>query len=275
MPYPHAHYVLMAIVPLIGLAFWPSYFSRLGDSSLAQHVHGATGLAWFLWLVLQSWAIHNRRVELHRRAGKSSVVLFVLFMVGGLLVLHSMALGVAAGQNPFMVVHGPGLGVLDLLALTTFAGLYCGALRHRRSVQLHARYMLATPLLLLAPIFARLFQAHVPGLAITGPETMHLFVYSLYLANALALVAALVLYATAPRHGRPFLVVAAVVVLQSAAYHWLGTAPWWRATYAWFGSLPTVVPVALGLLAGVAIIRFGLATPRPKGGRRPHPQPAA
>lgn len=274
MPYPYAHWVLLALIPLIGLAFWPFYFSRLGENPLALHVHGVTGTAWFLLLILQSWAIHHRRIALHRLAGQSSFILFALFLVGGLLALHSMARGVAAGANPFIAVHGPGLGTLDLLAVTTFAGLYFFALRNRRTVQLHARYMLATPLLLLAPIFGRLFEAHVPGLTITGPESMHLFNYSLHLANAVALAAALALYASAPAHGRPFLVVAAVVVVQSAAFQWLGPTPWWREIYASLGNLPAAIPVLLGLAAGIVIVWLGLGGARPKPGRRPLVEPA-
>jgi hypothetical protein len=274
MPYPYAHFVLLGLVPLIGLAFWPFYFSQLAENPVSSHVHGVTGMAWFLLLMLQSWAIHGRRVALHRLAGKSSFVIFTLFLVGGLMALHSMARGVGAGENPFVAVHGPGLGIQDLLAMAAFAGLYFGALRSRRTVQLHARYMLATVLLLLAPIFGRLFEAHVPALTITGPETMHLFTYSLHLANAVALAAALALYASAPRHGWPFLFVAGVVVLQSFGYQWLGASPWWRELYASLGGLPVAFPVLLGIAAGVMIVWLGLGGARPKSGRQPLVEPA-
>jgi hypothetical protein len=275
MPYPYAHFVLLGLIPLIGLAFWPFYFSQLGQSPVSSHVHGITGTAWFLLLMLQSWAIHHRRVALHRLGGKASFAIFTLFLVGGLMALHAMARGVGMGVNPFVAVHGPGLGIQDLLAMVVFAGLYVGALRQRRNVQLHARYMLATVLLLLAPVFGRLFANHVPALMITGPETMHLFTYSLHLANAVALGAALVLYASAPRHGRPFLIVAGVVVLQSISYQWLGASLWWREFYVAMGSLPVAYPVLLGLAIGILAVWLGLGGARPKPGRQPLVEPAA
>jgi hypothetical protein len=274
MPYRYAHYVLLGMIPLIGLAFWPFYFSQLGENPLSSHVHGVTGMAWFVLLMLQSWAIHSRRNALHRVAGKSSFVLFTLFLVGGFMALHAMARGVGAGQNPFIAMHGPGLALQDLLAVLAFAGLYYGALRHRRSVQLHARFMLATPLLLLTPVFGRLFEAHVPGLSITSLETMHLFSYSLHLANWLTLGCALLLYATAPKHGWPFLLVAAIVVLQSISYQWLGFTAWWREVYISLAGLPVAVPVALGLVAGLGIVYVGWVGPRPKAGQRPQLEPA-
>lgn len=159
-----------------------------------------------------------------------------------------------------MDVFGPGLGALDALSVIAFAGLYFAALRNRGQVQLPARYLLVTPLLLLAPNFTRLFVGHVPGLAINGPEDMVRFVYSLHLANAIALAMAVTLYA------RPFLVAAALIVLHRIAFQWLGFAPWWREFYASLGSLPTAVPVALRLAAGVAIVNLGGAA---RGLRRP------
>lgn len=268
MPFSYAHYVLLLFIPLVVIAFWPFYFSQLAASPVAIHVHGVTASAWILLLVFQSWAIHNRRIGLHRAAGRASFVLFPLFLVGGFLVLHSMAIGTAVATNPFVVAFGPGLGALDLLAVSAFAGLYLGALRHRREVQLHARFMLATPLLLLSPVFARLINSHVPGLIITGPEQMHLFPYSVQLANLVAVVVALALYASAPRYGRPFLWVVAVVLAQSTAFQWLGALPGWRASFVSLAALPVAAPVLLGLGLGAFILWHGLSGGRPGTGRR-------
>jgi hypothetical protein len=269
MPYPYAHYFLVALIPLIALAFWPFYFSRLGEVPYAQHVHAVTAIGWFFLLILQSWAIHNRNVWLHRRLGRSSFVLFPLFLVGGLLVLHAMAQGTLAGLNPFIGMYGPALGLIDILAVGTFAFLYYSALKTRSTVQLHARYMLATPLLLLSPIFARLLAQHIPALQIAGPADMPLFIYSVQLANAIALAVALALFASAPRHGRPFLLVAAVIALQAIGFQWLGFTAWWREVYTSLADLPVAVLVALGLIAGFGIVYLGFVGPRPKAGRRP------
>jgi hypothetical protein len=40
MPYRHAHYYLLLLVALTGLAFWPIYFSILPSASVALHIHG-------------------------------------------------------------------------------------------------------------------------------------------------------------------------------------------------------------------------------------------
>ena len=41
MPYRNAHYYLLGLMVLTGLAFWPSYFSVLPSASFAIHAHGS------------------------------------------------------------------------------------------------------------------------------------------------------------------------------------------------------------------------------------------
>jgi hypothetical protein len=275
MPYRYAHYVLLGLVPLIGLAFWPRYFSRLGDVSLAIHVHGATATVWILMLTVQSWAIHNRRVSLHRLTGRVSFVVFPLFMVGGFMMLHNMAHGVAVQANPFVSRYGPGLGLIDALAVGTFAAFYYLALRNRRQVQLHARYMLATPLFLVMPIVTRLLINYVPALAIRGPEDLHRFIPGIHTAGVVALAVALVLYASNPRYGRPFLVAAVVTVVCMAGFQWVGPTSWWGNLYAGLASLPFASTILGGLLVGGTIVYLGWHGAARRPGRRPLPEAAA
>ena len=268
MPYPRAYLVLLALLGLVGLGFWPGYLSRLGSHSVWIHLHGATATVWVLLLVVQSWAIHHRRVALHRLAGRFSLVLFPLFVAGGLTVLHSMAVRTLE-DDLFMASYGPGLGAIDVLALATFCWLYFTALHRRREVQIHARCMLATPILLLMPVLSRVFNSYVPGLQISGPEQFGLFVWSVYLSNLVALGVALALYATAPRHGRMFLVVAAVTVAQSLAFALLGPGSWWAELYVVLGRFSPMVLALIGILAGTALAGYAWLRPRSRLGPAP------
>ena len=256
MPYPRAHWVLLLLVPLTLIAFWDSYFSVLGTSSAAHHVHGVTASLWILLLISQSWAIHNRRIAWHRAAGRASFALFPLFLAGGLMVLQAMA--ASSRAQPFMAIYGAGLGAIDLVAVATFAALYYLALRNRRRVQLHARYMLATPILLLSPVFARLIVQHVPGLAIQSPEDFWAFAWAAQIANAIALAISLALYATAPRHGRPFAIAATAVLIQAAAFQWLGPAEWWRSAFAALAQAPTLLFIVTGLVLGILLVLLAM-----------------
>ncbi|NGX16381.1 hypothetical protein [Wenzhouxiangella sp. XN24] len=268
MPYPRAYLALLVLVPMIILAFWPGYFSRLGETPWTIHVHGVTASVWVLALIVQSWAIHRRQIGLHRTVGRATFVLVPVFIAGGLLVLQSMAQGTFGGTRPFLVMFGPGLGALDLLSVLFFSGFFYAALRHRRNVQLHARYMLATILLLVTPISSRLLNGFVPGLRIQGPEDMHLFTLGVHLGNAMALAVALGLYFGARRHGRPFLLAAVFLVASSICFQWAAAAGPWLVFFRALGEMPTAALLAVGLGLGALVVYLGWRGP-PKGVGKP------
>lgn len=250
MPYRHAHWYLLLLFPLTGLAFWPNYFSKFTASPYAFHVHGITASLWILLLAFQSWTIHQRRNALHRSAGMTSLALFPVFLVGGLLVLQTMASKVATREDPFYNLFGAGLGTMDAVSSIALPFLFYQAIRWRRKVHLHARYMLAPILFLIGPIVSRLMPA-LPPLAITGPETFYLFAYGLHIANGIAVAIAAFLYLRAPKHGRPFLIVGGLVLLQSLLFETLGRTAQWESLYASLAQVPTPLVASLGLAAGI------------------------
>ena len=131
MPYRHAHWYLLLLFPLTGLAFWPNYFSKFAASPYAFHVHGITASLWIALLALQSWTIHNRRNALHRAGGVASLALFPFFLVGGLLVLQTMAAKFAAQDGPFYSLFGARLGTADTLSSIALPFLFYQALRRQ------------------------------------------------------------------------------------------------------------------------------------------------
>ena len=269
MPYRHAHWYLLLLFPLTGLAFWPNYFSKFAASPYAFHVHGITASLWILLLALQSWTIHNRRNALHRSAGVASLALLPFFLVGGLLVLQTMAVKFGARDGPFYSNFGARLGAIDTLSSIALPFLFYTAIRGRRKVHLHARYMLAPVLFLLPPILSRVMLA-LPPFAITGPETFHRFGYSAHLAQGFAIAAAFFLYLRTPKHGRPYLIVAGLIVVQSLLFETLGQSPAWEKLYASLAGVPTALVVSLGLAAGILAGAAGWI-----GGQRPGRREAA
>lgn len=251
MPYRNAHWWIVAILIVTGIAFWRDYFGVLGAAPWAFHLHGITATLWIVLLGLQSWTSATRRFPLHRIFGRTSLLLFPLFIAGGFGVEHSMA--AATLESPFYRLHGLGLGWSDLLAMATVGWLYFNALQHRRSVQRHARFMLATPLMLVSPALGRIGTHFVPGLIIKGPQDFPLFADSYHLANLIAAIAAFWLYRAAPKHGLPFLVCGVVVVAQSIGF---AIAPYLvsaRALFVMLGQLPAASFVLTGLAVGIAV----------------------
>ena len=256
MPYRHAHYYLLLLFPLTALAFWPSYFGQFRASPYAFHVHGITASLWIALLAVQSWSIHHRRNGLHRSLGLASFALFPFFVGGGFLVLQTMAIKFEAKADPFYAMFGARLGALDTLSSFALPALFYMALKQRRKVHLHARWMLATVFFLIPPIVSRLMPA-LPPLAITGPETFYRFGYGIHIAFALTAAFAIALAARAPKHGRPWLVVAGLVAAQAVLFQTVGQTQVWGRLYASLGEVPVPLLVSISFAVSVAAIWAG------------------
>ena len=82
-----------------------------------------------------------------------------VFIVSGLRVVHLMV----SSPGGFSQTFGPRLAFLDFTTLGYFLAAYLLALWHRREVQLHARFMASTAVLVLPPALARALLFFVPG----------------------------------------------------------------------------------------------------------------
>jgi hypothetical protein len=256
MPYRHAHYWLLSLYPLTLLAFWPNYFSRLTDAAPALHFHGITAALWIALLAAQSWTIHRRHNHLHKTLGYSSFLLFPFFLTGGLLVLQTMASAMAAGVSPFYDLFGARLATFDIVSVLGVGYFYFMALRHRRNVHLHSRFMIVTIFFLLGPILAR-FLGAMPPISIRGPDTFDRFPIAFHLGNLIALVFTVALYRRSGRHGRPFLIASALILLQSVLFESLGAWPAWERLFVWIARVPTPALASLGLGASFLVVWFG------------------
>jgi hypothetical protein len=267
MPYRHLHFWLLGLFPLVFLAFLPGYFLAFRSSSWAFHIHGGTASAWIALLAFQSWSIQRRRNALHRTAGMASLVVFPLFFAGSLLILHSMAAKFATGTDLFYVPHGSRLAAIDAVAVVAIGWFYWEGLRSRRNVQLHARWLAATVLFLLAPIFGRLIGIAVPGLMIRGPEDFHLFPTAVRIANLLVLAIALLLAQRSAGYRRPMLAAAGLVVLQMLVFELAaGLAPW-EALLVAISRVPAPAMFSAGLAVGALLAWLGWAAVPPRPAR--------
>lgn len=252
MPYRHAHWHLLGLLALAGLAFWPQYLSQLGTAPPQYHLHGITATLWVLMLIAQSWTIHHGQRSLHRTMGTMSLLLFPAFLAGGSTIFLGMAQRYVEG-SPFQAMYGPRLAWLDFVGVGGVAYLYFEALRQRRKVHPHSRYMLATVFFLLPPIFGRL--SAIP-LGVTGPEDFWKLGTGFQLANALTAGIAFWLAYRSGRHGRPFAVAGLLTIVAAILYQVIGGMAAWSVLYARSAEIP---PVPLALVAGIAGVAIGYA----------------
>ncbi|WP_372012973.1 hypothetical protein [Pseudoxanthomonas sp. 10H] len=165
LPWGTGSGVWIAALLLLALAgFWRSYVSRIGAADAVTHLHAGLMLAWFAMLSVQPWLVRTRRLELHRRLGRVSYALVPAIVATCLGLSHlrmSAATPESSGFQAFILYLGMAASVMFLL----FWGL---AIVHRRQPGLHARYMVATALVMIDPALARLLMLlPVPGPAIS------------------------------------------------------------------------------------------------------------
>ena len=260
MPYRHAHWYLLALFPLAALAFWQSYLSQFTSASAEFHAHGLTATLWLVLLVFQSWTMGRDQRQAHRTIGTASLVLFPLFLMGGTGIFFGMADRFVAG-SPFHAMYAPNLVWLDVVGVSGFAYFYYQALRQRRKVHPHSRYMLATVVFLLPPIFGRL--SAIP-LGVTGPEDFAKLGTGFQMANGLTAAIAFWLAFRSGKHGRPWALAGILTIVGAVLYQLIGELPAWRALYANTADVPTAPFMLATGLAGIAIAYAGWTA-----GRRP------
>jgi hypothetical protein len=246
MPFRKAWLYVLLLLVVTFVAFWPGYFSKLPAKKLAHHYHAASAVLWMILAIAQSWTIHHDRMALHRKVGLATFILFPFFMIAGMWVIHVEATTLA---GDFTSVEGTQIaqfGFFDPLANIAFALLFWAGLKYRYKVQLHARYMLATLLFVIAPIGFRLLAMLIPFL-----RSEENFSYAMAGGNLIALAVALYLYRQAPKHGRPFLLAAGFIAAQEITFETLGRIPAWAPMFA---SVSQVNLPFLLLLTGIASV---------------------
>ncbi|HEY0625220.1 MAG TPA: hypothetical protein VGD10_00650 [Allosphingosinicella sp.] len=270
MPYPRAHWYILALFPLAGLAFWPQYLSQFATASAEYHAHGITASLWLLLLAAQSWTVHHDRRVLHRRLGMASLLLFPLFFAGGAGIFLGMADRFANAVSPFYTMYASRLAWLDIVGVGAFAWFYFEALRSRRKVHLHSRYMLGTLTPLIAPILGRLMPI-LPPLSISGPQDFWKLGIGFQLANLFVAALFFTLALRSGKHGRPFHLAAALTLLSALLYQTVGGMDWWKAFYAGLAPLPSAPFIMAAGVAGILVAYAGwiagkrdLIPPRPE-----------
>lgn len=266
MPYRHAHWYLLALFPLVGLAFWPTYFAVFSASPAALHAHAAAGTVWIATLAAQSWMIHHGWRDVHRQTGIASLASFPLFVAASATVVVLMAQEFANKSSPVSVIYGPRLGLGSIILVSGFAYCYWQGLRQRRKVHPHSRYMLSTVTFLLPPIVVRLFRL-IPPLAINGPQDFGKLAFNIQLANVLVGLFAFILAWRSGKHGRPFVEAGAVTMMNVILIPTVGLMPSWSRLYAHLASIP-LAEAAFGAGAIAILIAWSGWV----AGKRPTPQ---
>lgn len=209
-------YFLLAFAVTVA-GFWPSYFSRLGETGAAHHFHGITASLWMLILIIQPLLYRLNKMKLHRMVGRSTFLVVPLVVIGGVMMMHIMLSNPAYGPLAYR------LAFIDLFVLIQFVLFYVLAIKNVRDTQYHARYMACTIFGPLIPALTRLLF-HVPWVDSFGK--------SLHVSYLLINVVLLLLIFDDKRKGKvrlPYVMAFGLMVTQQIMMHFAAEWDWWRA----------------------------------------------
>jgi hypothetical protein len=177
--YRNAFYWMIALLAILLIGFWPSYFSRLTEPMhVTLHLHSIAMLAWVLLLIAQSWLIRNRKLSQHRVLGRASFLMAPLVVITGIWVNFHFQGRV---EDP-LATRAQAIFWFGFFLPLLFALLYVQAIRHRRNMNLHARYMVLTALVFLIPGLGRALNNTLEPFGLWIPTFLQLMGFTLGIA---------------------------------------------------------------------------------------------
>lgn len=275
MPYRHAPYYVLAVIAVIAVGFWPSYFAAWDEAPWQFHVHGVAASIWVMMVLFQSIVVHKQQLPLHRAVGKSSLLLFP-FLIGGLAAIIDLTgKRFVLAADPVRTMFGSAFVVGLALAMAAYVLLYYRALKYRRKVWAHSGYMLATPLILFESPFGRVLNMYMPGLTIRGPEDLYLIMPAILWSMAIELAFVALIWLKFREKAWPFVVAGAFIVAQMVTMWLLTDSPLMTPVLVAIANLPSWVMVLGGMAIGAATSWSGWqAGKRPVAGAGVAAQPA-
>ncbi|WP_455169914.1 hypothetical protein [Aegicerativicinus sediminis] len=147
--YKNLGYIFLLLIPMAILAFYKSYLvkSPLNNDRIDGyiHFHAVVAAMWVVLLISQPLLLRYKQFKAHRLLGKISYLIFGLLVLSFLPLIQRTYSDFASSINPIM----------DLLLLLIFYPL---AIKNKKKVTVHMRYMIAVTLIFIGPTVARILS---------------------------------------------------------------------------------------------------------------------
>ena len=157
--YHKSHYIFTGLAIICFLGFYKTYFGSIASFSstkLVVHCHAVTVTLWLFILIVQPIFIVQKKITIHKFLGRLTYYLFPFIIIFVLLMEKSLyqklELEHSSHQNNLAGLFAPFTNTIP------FALFYLLALKYKKNVGVHARYMVGTGLMLLSSGLWRIFN---------------------------------------------------------------------------------------------------------------------
>ena len=157
--YNNSQYLFIGLAIICFFGFYKTYFGSLTSFSSTKfviHCHAITVTLWLFILIIQPILIAQKKIVQHKFLGRLTYYLFPFVIIFMLLMEKSLYQKLELGHSP----HQNNLAGLFAPFTNTFpfALFYLLALKYKKNVRVHARYMVGTGLMLLSSALWRIFN---------------------------------------------------------------------------------------------------------------------
>lgn len=145
--YRNLGFVFLLLIPLTFLGFYKTYFVLSpdfeGTVDVYTHIHAVVASLWITLLIVQPFLIRSKNFSLHRLFGKISYAVFFALILS---LFPQMVKEYGKGLFPLNASF-------DIALLMLF---YFLAIKHKKNVAIHMRYMIAIALISVGPTLGRI-----------------------------------------------------------------------------------------------------------------------
>lgn len=167
--YRNVGFIFLLFIPLTFLGFYKTYFvlspEFTGTVDIYTHMHALVASIWITLLITQPLLIRYKNFKLHRFFGKISYFIFFALLLSFIPQMIK-----EYGKHLIPLNAG-----FDILLLILF---YTLAIKHKKDVTVHMRYMIAIALIFIGPTLGRIIffllelenlsALHIPYLIVIG-----------------------------------------------------------------------------------------------------------
>ena len=227
--YPGIYLTGILLFALSIIAFWPVYFSKLGQVRFTLHLHSILAILWILLLITQSWLAKNLAFSRHKLVGKLTYIVAPLFILFSFILFHDFM----NSDTTFSKQLGPRITFYDMSGMLYFTAAYILAVTvYKKKMQIHARLMISTIILMMFPVVSRVFLFY----ADFGMGPVQILELTIYIVDALVLLLIIMDW----RKGKiypVFPILFAVSIFQHFGFVYSDNWVAWRNFLDWFSSL--------------------------------------
>jgi hypothetical protein len=145
--YRNIGFIFLSFIPLTFLGFYKTYFvlspEFVGTVDAYTHIHAFTASLWIALLIAQPLLIRSKNFSLHKTFGKISYFVFFALI---LTFIPQMIKEYGKGLFPLNASF-------DIALLMLF---YILAVKYKKNVAFHMRYMIAIALIFVGPTLGRI-----------------------------------------------------------------------------------------------------------------------